>query len=253
MNRNHFAPFLLPTIVLLSTSGCTTERQVFSDGKIVEWHRKLSTGFDESPAGMPHGSTTLLAQPNDGDLSAAAPSSPISIEPNQSIAAFVDDETTGDVLVSRHVGGGMRYGSAQTILPSAREANGLLTTSTLNNDAGEERDGNKGLVAGGWVVTVVGLLLLLFISILLGLILMLGGIAMVVAGSPKKSSGSKAKVEKEKAGEWQDVVYLQNGSIIRGMVIEQVPNVSIKIQTSDGSIFVYEMKDVAKIAKEQKK
>lgn len=48
----------------------------------------------------------------------------------------------------------------------------------------------------------------------------------------------------------QEVVYLKNGSIIRGQVIEQIPNVSIKIQTRDGSIFVYEMEEVLKIVKE---
>jgi nitrogen regulatory protein PII len=36
------------------------------------------------------------------------------------------------------------------------------------------------------------------------------------------------------------------------MIIEQIPNESLKIQTADGSIFVYDMAQVAKIAKEQK-
>lgn len=48
----------------------------------------------------------------------------------------------------------------------------------------------------------------------------------------------------------QEVVYLKNGSIIRGVVIEQVPGVSLKIQTSDGSIFAYQMSEVDKITKE---
>jgi len=48
----------------------------------------------------------------------------------------------------------------------------------------------------------------------------------------------------------QEVVYLKNGSIIRGQVIEQIPNVSIKIQTRDGNIFVYKMEEVLKIVKE---
>ena len=39
----------------------------------------------------------------------------------------------------------------------------------------------------------------------------------------------------------QEIVYLKNGSVIRGTVIEQVPNKSIKVQTADGSIFVYQM------------
>ena len=54
------------------------------------------------------------------------------------------------------------------------------------------------------------------------------------------------------AQDLQEVVYLKNGSVIRGSIIEQVPNRSIKIQTADGNIFVYEMSDVVKISKEQR-
>lgn len=53
------------------------------------------------------------------------------------------------------------------------------------------------------------------------------------------------------ARELQDVVYLKNGSIIRGIIIEQIPNQSLKIQTNDGSLFVYEITDIAKITKEE--
>ncbi len=48
----------------------------------------------------------------------------------------------------------------------------------------------------------------------------------------------------------QEVVYLKNGSVIRGIIIEQTPNVSLKVQTSDGSIFAYQMDEVEKITKE---
>lgn len=51
---------------------------------------------------------------------------------------------------------------------------------------------------------------------------------------------------------YEDVVYLKNGSIIRGIIIEQKPNVSIKIQTSDNSVFVYEMDEIEKMTKEKK-
>ncbi len=53
------------------------------------------------------------------------------------------------------------------------------------------------------------------------------------------------------AQQLQEVVYLKNGSIIRGVIIEQVPNESLKIQTADGSIFAYPMDEVEKITKEQ--
>ena len=47
-----------------------------------------------------------------------------------------------------------------------------------------------------------------------------------------------------------DVVYLKNGSIIRGVIIEQVPNQSLKIQTQDKSVFVYRYEEIEKITKE---
>jgi len=48
-----------------------------------------------------------------------------------------------------------------------------------------------------------------------------------------------------------DVVHLENGSIIKGDIIENIPNERIKIETSDGSLFVYEMSKVEKISKER--
>lgn len=49
---------------------------------------------------------------------------------------------------------------------------------------------------------------------------------------------------------YQDVVYLKNGSIIRGVIIEQIPNTSIKVETTDKSVFVYQMDEIEKLTKE---
>jgi len=49
---------------------------------------------------------------------------------------------------------------------------------------------------------------------------------------------------------YQDVVYLKNGSIIRGVIIEQIPNKSIKIKTADSSVIVYQMDEIEKSTKE---
>lgn len=49
----------------------------------------------------------------------------------------------------------------------------------------------------------------------------------------------------------QDVVYLKNGSIIRGDIIEMVPGETVKIMTADGSVFVHDFAQVEKFAKEQ--
>jgi sRNA-binding regulator protein Hfq len=48
----------------------------------------------------------------------------------------------------------------------------------------------------------------------------------------------------------EDVVYLKNGSIIRGIIIEQVPNQSIIIQTKDRNIFVFKYEEIDKMTKE---
>ena len=48
-----------------------------------------------------------------------------------------------------------------------------------------------------------------------------------------------------------DVLYLKNGSIIRGSIIEQVIGESIKIRTADCSIFVYRLDEIQKMTKEE--
>jgi hypothetical protein len=48
-----------------------------------------------------------------------------------------------------------------------------------------------------------------------------------------------------------DVVYLKNGSIIRGVIVEQVPNQSLKIKTFDKNVFVYKYDEIEKISKEE--
>lgn len=52
------------------------------------------------------------------------------------------------------------------------------------------------------------------------------------------------------AQQYQDVVYLKNGSVVRGIILEQIPGKSLKIQTAGGSQFVYQMAEVEKMTKE---
>lgn len=48
----------------------------------------------------------------------------------------------------------------------------------------------------------------------------------------------------------KETVYLRNGSVIKGQVIEQEPDGIVKIQTGDGSILVYKMSEVERISKD---
>lgn len=49
----------------------------------------------------------------------------------------------------------------------------------------------------------------------------------------------------------QDVIYLKDGSIYKGMIIETVPNVSYKIESRDGNVFAVKIDEVEKITKEE--
>lgn len=53
------------------------------------------------------------------------------------------------------------------------------------------------------------------------------------------------------AQHYKEVLYLKNGGEIRGVIIEQIPNVSVKIKTQDGSLFVYPFSEVERITKEE--
>lgn len=48
----------------------------------------------------------------------------------------------------------------------------------------------------------------------------------------------------------QDVIYLKDGSIYKGMIVETVPNVSYKIKSKDGNVFAVKVDEVEKITKE---
>jgi hypothetical protein len=48
-------------------------------------------------------------------------------------------------------------------------------------------------------------------------------------------------------GEKIDLVHLKNGSIIRGTVVETIPDSLVKITTYDGSLFVFDWADIVKL------
>jgi hypothetical protein len=133
--------------------------------------------------------------------------------------------------------------SQQTSL-SKKEFRRRLKEQRKNYNSNSENGSSGAGAAVGGVLLGTGLLVLLFASILIGALMMIAGIVVVAA------TGSSGGSKKEKPIQYIDVLYLKNGSVIRGMIIEQTPNVSLKIQTKDGSIFVYDMEDVLKFAKE---
>jgi sRNA-binding regulator protein Hfq len=49
---------------------------------------------------------------------------------------------------------------------------------------------------------------------------------------------------------YEEVLYLKNGGVIRGVIIEQIPNQQIKIQTKDKNIFVFKYDEIDRITKD---
>lgn len=45
----------------------------------------------------------------------------------------------------------------------------------------------------------------------------------------------------------QEIVYLKNGDKVKGIIIEEIPNTSIKVKTSNGSILVYSIHEIKKL------
>ena len=55
---------------------------------------------------------------------------------------------------------------------------------------------------------------------------------------------------KVSAEQMVDVVYLENGGIVRGTILEQIPDESLKIRRGDGKEFKYRMRDIVRISRE---
>lgn len=50
---------------------------------------------------------------------------------------------------------------------------------------------------------------------------------------------------------FKDIIYLKNGSIIKGEITEDIPGETMKIRTAGGNTFVYKYADIEKTAKER--
>ena len=57
-------------------------------------------------------------------------------------------------------------------------------------------------------------------------------------------------IEAQSRISFQDVIFLKNGNILKGIIIEQKPNESLKIETNGGSIFYLKIDEISKIEKQ---
>ncbi len=100
------------------------------------------------------------------------------------------------------------------------------------------------------ILSLLSIITVIF-SLILGGVLLLFALLFLILGLSTKTKNSKI-VEKQNES-MRDLVYLKNGSVVKGIIIEQIPNETLKIETGDGSIFVYKMDEIEKIAKEKSK
>lgn len=126
------------------------------------------------------------------------------------------------------------------IKPERKDTSGLSTARTL-------------LIIFGIIFTFAGAALAWFVSAYFALMFALGLAMWIVGGSigAKLRKARKQNNPNNTYSEYQDVVYLKNGSIIRGMIIEQIPGISLKLETRDGNVFVYKMEEIEKMTKEK--
>ena len=75
---------------------------------------------------------------------------------------------------------------------------------------------------------------------------------LCLAASASRALADDTEVD-TRAFEYLDVIETTDGSVWKGVVIEQTPNVSYKIATADGSLHVVKAADVAKMSKQRNK
>jgi hypothetical protein len=74
--------------------------------------------------------------------------------------------------------------------------------------------------------------------------------ALLCAASVSRALADDGEVD-VKSFEYVDVIETADGSIWKGVVVEQTPNVQYKIATADGSLHVIKAADVAKMSKQK--
>lgn len=122
-----------------------------------------------------------------------------------------------------------------------------IISDPLNSHNSNNNKRGKAQIIVGVILLSVGTYVFWFTSLLIGSAMLLVGLILLIVGAVRYGKKNPKTSE-----ELEEVVYLKNGSIIRGVILEQVIDDYVKIQMKDGSIFVYKMTEIIKITKEKK-
>jgi len=71
--------------------------------------------------------------------------------------------------------------------------------------------------------------------------------AYIQSSQTSDASTDTSQVQSVQNYQPRDTVYLKDGSIIHGFIVEEEPGASLRIKTKAGNIYTYQMADVAKI------
>jgi len=260
---------LLLTMIIVLTS-CTMQKRYHNSG----FNLGLNGHFTRSnkTSGLPNKSTHKAIQNPNAESSKVESNKSTVTEANIPFnTSDVRDVQESDVLpfgvvyTQTQICVNPNNSVSQFKLAKARanqvRAKGIIAKSVINSPSlkslkksAASEGGGSGLRGVGVFLLIIGIIVLLLVSIIAGIFLSVLGLLLMSSGksSPEPVNTAENVVKEEKKVEYIEVLYLKNGSIIRGMIIEQIPNVQVKIQTSDGSVFVYTMDQVLKITKEPK-
>ena len=249
-------------ILILFFNSCTIEKKVYLSGYHIRWKRTKNhtkkehithidrsslistneTKFIAETANINTNSdieNVFWSESKDENITASLDKNLALFTSNKFVSAFNKSQSFKSALTNKETIAYSKKGTIKSVSNKRiiiKEGTGMSATSML---------------ILGWVFTGLAILSLLILWPLI--FFLIPGLYFLIVGYKKKNGTSISGKKSGPSGEMQDVIYLKNGSIIRGLIIEQIPNVSLKIQTADGSVFVYKIDEIEKMTKELSK
>lgn len=227
---------LFALLLLTFFGSCSIEKRRYNSGYHIEWFTK------EKPASAERSIPIL---PSVKINAVIAPDQPLKLTKKFYELAFRKELTDQQRFVNDNV--------------ELTERTDTIPRMNLEEDGPPRTYGAGGIIMG-IILQLGGIALAIFavpvfgICIAgIGIIVLIAGINGLVRSANKRRDYFEKQKQPKEIEVKSNVVYLKNGSMIRGTITEMIPNESIKIETADGSIFVYEMKDVLKITNELRK
>ena len=272
-------------LALFITSSCTVEKRRYTSGYHVEWNI-FNKGKQVPGEEATNHSTRDDEKINESDFSQLmAEDSMIDSTSQENVVSkdsaekvngtiSTDDSTVSPAMknpeskrpVNWFLRNSQLFHAIQDLKIIDRKENMAEYNNARNhNDVSETNDARSTVTWIGLILMLLGLILyaggadpdgvLFWIGLLIWLIGLLipadqSSVPQQQQYSPVYNPPPAAPVTPPPI-QYEDVVYLKNGGILHGTIIEQVPNVSIKIKTKDGNVFVYKMEEIMKMTKEE--